>query len=283
MNASCNIIASSTLSRPYKTITPSSRKSATSYRNWNPSNLHSIMLKVIKTRTNTEIIHSPCQNNWTLTAIHAPLTYPSHQLTLIFSTSADFNWLPAPANTWISVHPVFTTHRHDVATNQTYSEYLSGKFSGITQPAQDIHWHLFWHSIKWFKSTDQHTLVKFIHKWLPLLDHHHTQCVSQDNCCPSCHQATETIAHFLECQHAAHLQVWKDLHEKKWTSVLSVIPSATCHHATAKTHTEIIRKKVRGVRVGSCRIVMAAVGVLGGGNWQISLVLWLCCCSLAVM
>jgi len=102
----------------------------------------------------------------------------------------------------------------DVATNQTYFEYLSGKFSGITQPAKDIHWHLFRHSIKWFKSTDRRTIVKFIHDWLPLLDRHHTQSMSQDNRCPSCRQATETIDHFLECQHAACLQVWKDLHEQ---------------------------------------------------------------------
>jgi len=102
----------------------------------------------------------------------------------------------------------------DAATNSTYFDYLSGKFCGILHPATDIHWHLLRNSLKWFKSTERHTLTKFIHEWLPLQDCHQTQSLSHDRSCPSCHQASETTTHFLACPHASRLQVWKELHNQ---------------------------------------------------------------------
>jgi len=36
---------------------------------------------------------------------------------------------------------------------------------------------------------------------------------SADHLCPSCHQAVETVDHFLACLHPGCQQIWKELHE----------------------------------------------------------------------
>jgi len=56
-------------------------------------------------------------------------------------------------------------------------------------------------------------VTKFIHKWLPLQDHHHVQSTSELHLCPSCHQAPETTEHFLACPHLDWQQIWNELHE----------------------------------------------------------------------
>jgi len=49
----------------------------------------------------------------------------------------------------------------------------------------------------------------------------------------------------------------------KKTSVLSVIPSATCYTATAKTHTGKKKGGVRAVGVGSCQVWLVGVSLYG--------------------
>jgi len=58
----------------------------------------------------------------------------------------------------------------DAATQTAYFDYLTEKFQGITSPATDIHWQTLRYTLKKFKSAERHTLSKFIHEWLLLLD-----------------------------------------------------------------------------------------------------------------
>jgi len=98
----------------------------------------------------------------------------------------------------------------DAATQATYFEYLEQKFGGT-----DIQWQILQYALKWFNLPDQWFLSKFIHKWLPLLDWHHTISISCDKTCPSCCQMAETMDHFLSCLHDTDcIQVWKELHEQ---------------------------------------------------------------------
>jgi len=89
----------------------------------------------------------------------------------------------------------------DAATQQTYFDYLAGEFPGLTAPATDIHWPTIQYALKKFKSTEQCTISKFIHEWLPLQTRYQVASLSQDQLCPSCHQAAETVDHFLACPH----------------------------------------------------------------------------------
>jgi len=103
---------------------------------------------------------------------------------------------------------------HDIATQQIYFNYLTDKFPGFTTPATNIHWPTIRYSLKKFKSTERRTVSKFIHEWLPLQTRYQVASISQDHHCPSCHQAAETVDHFLACQHPNQVRVWKDLHEQ---------------------------------------------------------------------
>jgi len=89
----------------------------------------------------------------------------------------ELGWHPAPTAGYphLRLNTLIVTQKMqhtlwDAATQTAYFDYLTEKFQGITSPATDIHWQTLRYTLKKFKSAERHTLSKFIHEWLPLLD-----------------------------------------------------------------------------------------------------------------
>jgi len=85
---------------------------------------------------------------------------------------------------------------HNATTNGSYYDYLLENLEWSESPEHTIHWPMICLALKHFKAVKHWTVTKFIHKWLPLQDHHHVQSTSKLHLCLSCHQTPETTDHF---------------------------------------------------------------------------------------
>jgi len=101
---------------------------------------------------------------------------------------------------------------HNATTNGSYYDYLLENLEWSESPEHTIHWPMICLALKHFKAVKHQTVTKFIHKWLPLQDHHHVQSTSKFHLCLSCHQAPENNNHFFACPHLDWQQIWKALH-----------------------------------------------------------------------
>jgi len=101
----------------------------------------------------------------------------------------------------------------DAAQSPAYFTYLQEKFDWPACPSQTIHWPIIQLTISRFRLSERHTIVKFIHEWLPLQDRYHVKSLSAEQLCPSCRGAAESAQHFLACPHTDRQQIWKDLHQ----------------------------------------------------------------------
>jgi len=93
-------------------------------------------------------------------------------------------------------------------------QYLTAKFPGILDPAQDIQWPIIRLALKQFKTAECHIISKFMHEWLLLNNCHQTSNTTQVRTCPSCRQTAETVDHFFACCHHDRQKIWKDLHKQ---------------------------------------------------------------------
>jgi len=60
-------------------------------------------------------------------------------------------------------------------------------------------------------ATEQQTLQKFIHGWLPLQMRPQVTSTSHDKLCPSCKRQPEDMAHFLSCNHPTQTNLLQPL------------------------------------------------------------------------
>ena len=96
---------------------------------------------------------------------------------------------------------------HDAATLTSYQPYHQQKFQWMTEAIQCIHWKVSQLVLQQVSHMDKRIISKFIHKWLPLLDRYHVSSNSINKQCPSCHGATKTVSHFINCPHPEQQQI----------------------------------------------------------------------------
>jgi len=80
----------------------------------------------------------------------------------------------------------FQQRLQNAATVPNYHKYLQDKYKWSTDILTRIDWPVFTIAINWFKVSEQQTLQKFIHRWLPLQMWPQVQSLSTNKLCPSC-------------------------------------------------------------------------------------------------
>jgi len=92
-----------------------------------------------------------------------------------------------------------------------YHDYLCKKFEWTRADIKTVHWTALHHAIQNSKPNDQHRIVLFINKKLPLrTSKAHPHPGSQ--LCPLCQCEPEDSQHFLQCDHLDRCQLFEQLH-----------------------------------------------------------------------
>ena len=129
----------------------------------------------LATTAKEEITHSNKSTN--------PISYPASKINLYIDD-----------NLITKHYPKAILRAH---TTGAMRQYLEKKFKWDTQVCDTIDWFSYGRGIKNLTRGQQHWVVKYLHRWLPLLGETHQN--QSNHQCPICSNAIETYDHFQQC------------------------------------------------------------------------------------
>ncbi len=101
----------------------------------------------------------------------------------------------------------------DAATKPDYYKYLCDKYNWQPKDPGTVQWHTFQVAYNRLSKSEQKTIAKFNHNWLPLQISHYIHSTSEQQYCPSCRGHPETVDHFLQCPQPDRQHHWTELQD----------------------------------------------------------------------
>lgn len=94
------------------------------------------------------------------------------------------------------------------ALSQDLRIYYQSTNKWNDETIDSINWRCQGRALISLRGRQQKTMLKFIHKWLPINTAHSIQAVGTGRLCPYCKSCDETHLHFLTCRHLQSSTLW---------------------------------------------------------------------------